>query len=70
VLSPGPQGGDFVLEGAYPDYLRIFEGKLPPFAAFALGGIRLIKGSLSNLADYMPLALEIVREARKAAGYA
>jgi putative sterol carrier protein len=39
-------GGDFVLEGAYPDYLRIFEGKIPPFAAFALGKIRLIKGSL------------------------
>jgi Putative sterol carrier protein len=70
VLSPGSQGGDFVLEGAYQDYLRIFEGKLPPFAAFALGKIRLIKGSLSKLADYMPLALEIVREARKAAGYA
>jgi len=30
VLSPGPQEGDFVLEGAYQDYLRIFEGKLPP----------------------------------------
>jgi putative sterol carrier protein len=35
-----------------------------------LGKIRLIKGSLSKLADYMPLVLEIVREARKAAGYA
>ena len=63
MLSLGPQGSDFVLEGAYRDYLRIFEGKLPPFAAFALGKIRLIKGSLSNLADYVPLALEIAREA-------
>ena len=69
VLSPGPQEGDYVLEGTYSDYLRIFEGKLPPFAAFALGKIRLVNGSLSRLADYMPLALEIVREARKAARY-
>ena len=44
VLSPGPQEDDLVLEGAYHGYLRIFEGKLPPFAAFALGKIRLIKG--------------------------
>jgi len=35
--SPGPQHGDSVLEGAYSDYLKIFEGKLPPFAAFAPG---------------------------------
>ena len=49
VLSPGSQGGgDFVPEGTYRDYLRIFEGKLPPFAAFALGEIRLIKGLSLN----------------------
>jgi len=49
VLSPGSQGGgDFVPEGTYRDYLRIFEGKLPPFTAFALGEIRLIKGLSLN----------------------
>jgi hypothetical protein len=37
-LSPGPQDGDYVLKGAYSDYLKIFEGELPPFAAFAPGG--------------------------------
>jgi putative sterol carrier protein len=66
-LSPGLQDGDYVLEGAYSDYL--FEGELPPFAAFAPGKIRLVKGSVSKLADYMSLALEIVRAARKAVGY-
>jgi len=65
-LSPEPQDGDYVLEGAYSDYLKIFEGKLPPFAAFALEKIRLVNGSVSKLADYMPLALEIVKAARKA----
>jgi Putative sterol carrier protein len=45
ALSPEPQEGDYVLEGAYLDYLKIFEGRLPPFAAFALGRIRLVKGT-------------------------
>ena len=67
-LSPGPQHGDYVLEGVYSDYLKIFEGKLPPFAAFAPGKIRLVKGSVSKLADYVPLALEMVKAARKAVG--
>jgi hypothetical protein len=39
VPSPEPQVGDLMLEGACQDYLRIFEEKLPPFAAFALGKI-------------------------------
>jgi len=30
VPSPEPQVGDLMLEGAYQDYLRIFEEKLPP----------------------------------------
>jgi len=46
-LSPGPQDGDYVLEGAYSDYLKIFEGKLPP----PCRGDMLGKGSVSKLAD-------------------
>lgn len=38
---------------------------MPPFAAFALGKVRLRKGELSKLADYMPLALDIVKKARE-----
>ena len=56
-LSPGPQDGDYVLEGAYSDYLKIFEGELPPFAAFAPGKIRLVKGSVSNLPTTCPSPL-------------
>lgn len=57
--------GDYVLEGKYADFLKILNGELPAFAAFVLGRIRLAKGSLSKLADYMPLALLIVEAARE-----
>jgi putative sterol carrier protein len=62
-LSPEPQDGDYVLEGAYSDYLKIFEGKLPPSRRGKYAW------SVSKLADYMPLALEMVKAARKAVGY-
>ncbi|MEZ0318489.1 MAG: SCP2 sterol-binding domain-containing protein [Pyrobaculum sp.] len=69
VLSYDEQDGDYVIEGAYIEFLKILEGKMPAFAAFALGKIRLVKGPLSRLADYMPLALELVKTAREAAKY-
>jgi len=64
LLAEGDQNGDYIIV-----FMKIFEGSLPAFAAFALGKIRLVKGSLSRLADYMPLALAIVEEARRVAGY-
>lgn len=69
VLAEADQDGDYVIEGSYDVFMKIFEGKLPAFAAFALGRLRLAKGPLSRLADYMPLALEIVNKARRAAGF-
>lgn len=69
LLAEGDQNGDYIIEGNYDVFMKIFEGSLPAFAAFALGKIRLVKGSLSRLADYMPLALAIVEEARRVAGY-
>lgn len=64
-LVDRPLDGDYVIEGKYADFLKIFNGELPAFAAFALGRIRLVKGSLSKLADYMPLALLILKAARE-----
>lgn len=69
VLSHGDQDGDYVIEGPYSEFLKIFEGRTPAFAAFALGRIKLVKGPLSRLADYMPLALELVKAAREVAKY-
>ncbi|MEM4510419.1 MAG: sterol carrier protein [Pyrobaculum sp.] len=65
VVSKEDLDGDYVLEGRFEDFKKILEGSLPPFAAFALGKVRLRKGELSKLADYMPLALDIVKKARE-----
>lgn len=64
-ISSGELQGEYVLEGRFEDLEKVVSGSLSPFAAFALGKIRLVKGDLSRLADYMPLALEIVRKARE-----
>jgi putative sterol carrier protein len=43
------------------------EGNLSPFAAVPLGRLKVERGTLGELAEYMPLALEIVEAARRSA---
>ncbi|MGC9117434.1 MAG: SCP2 sterol-binding domain-containing protein [Thermoproteus sp.] len=57
----------YTLSARYEDLLGIMEGRLSPFAAVPLGKLKIEKGTLGELADYMPLALEIVEAARGSA---
>ena len=66
-LLHGRHDAQYVLSARYEDLLRIMEGRLSPFAAVPLGKLRVERGDLGQLADYMPLALEIVEVARRVA---
>lgn len=57
----------YALSARYDDLLKILEGRLSPFAAVPLGKLKVERGSLGELAEYMPLALEIVEAARDVA---
>ncbi|MEL9991739.1 MAG: sterol carrier protein [Thermoproteus sp.] len=57
----------YTLSAKYNDLLKMLEGTLYPFAAVPLGKLKVERGSLGELADYMPLAIEIVEAARDAA---
>lgn len=57
----------YALSARYEDLLKILEGRLSPFAAVPLGKLKIERGNLSELAEYMPLALEVIEAARNAA---
>lgn len=61
----GERPAKYMLSGRYEDLILILEGRLSPFAAVPLGKLHVMRGSLGELAEYMPLAMEIVEAARR-----
>ncbi len=66
-LLRGRLYASYALSARYDDLFKILEGRLSPFAAVPLGKLKIERGSLGELAEYMPLALEIVEVARDVA---
>ncbi len=66
-LLQGRATSRYTLSARYEDLLKIMEGSLSPFAAVPLGRLKVERGTLGELAEYMPLALEIVEAARRSA---
>lgn len=54
----------YILEADYKTWLEVIGGKLQPIPAMVLGKIKIKKGSLSILAQYITAALAMIKAAQ------